>query len=64
MNIKDNDGNTPLHLAAMNGNTGIVQTLLEKGANTNAKNNRGKTASTLADEGAIKKRNKCYKCMV
>ena len=34
---KDEDRNTPLHLAALSGNLKVVQYLIKKGANINAK---------------------------
>jgi ankyrin repeat protein len=44
LHITDEDGNTLLHLAALSGrNSGTIQLLLDKGANTNAKNIRGET---------------------
>lgn len=43
VNIKDNDGDTPLHHAASNPNTAILQYLIEKGACLNVRNNCGAT---------------------
>lgn len=43
LDLKDIDGQTPLHLAASYGNTRIVRRLLLKGANRYLKNNEGKT---------------------
>ena len=47
-NAKDNNGATPLHLAAYNGHGEAVDVLLEKGADFNAKNNDGATPLHLA----------------
>ena len=45
------NGNTPLHVAALNGYTEIVRLLLEQpGIDTTRKNNDGKTALDLAQE--------------
>ena len=45
------NGNTPLHVAALNGQTEIVKLLLEQpGLDTTLKNNDGKTARDLAQE--------------
>ena len=45
------NGNTPLHVAALNGQTEIVKLLLEQpGLDTTLKNNEGKTARDLAQE--------------
>ena len=40
-NIKDNDGNTPLHVAAVSGQTEAITALLKAGANPHIKNNAG-----------------------
>jgi hypothetical protein len=44
MTITNNEGATPLHIAAFFCRTEIVKALLEKGADKNAKNSTGKTA--------------------
>ncbi len=33
INVQDKDMNTPLHLAALNGNTAMISFLVESGAN-------------------------------
>jgi ankyrin repeat protein len=43
-NLGDQDGDTPLHGAAMRGNVKLLQMLLDKGADPNAKNKLGGTA--------------------
>ena len=48
LDLKDNEGQTPLHLAASYGNTRIVRRLLLKGANRYLKNNEGKTPERIA----------------
>jgi ankyrin repeat protein len=44
VNAKDNNGMTPLHLAALNGHTDTAVLLLKNGANVNAKTISGSTA--------------------
>ncbi|WP_341815111.1 ankyrin repeat domain-containing protein [Wolbachia endosymbiont (group A) of Chalcis sispes] len=44
INAKDKNGNTSLHLAAMNGKIDVAKVLLKHNADVNAKNNEGKTA--------------------
>jgi ankyrin repeat protein len=46
---RDNDGNTPLHIAAMSGETGVVKLLIKAGADRSVTNNEGVTASHLCD---------------
>lgn len=43
-NVKNQDGNTPLHLAVQNEYLEVVDLLLQKGAFVNARNNLGNTA--------------------
>lgn len=42
-NIRDEEGNTPLHIAALFGQTEIMELLIQKGADVNAGNNDGAT---------------------
>lgn len=49
INSIDADGNTPLHIAAKNGNVHICQLLIVEGANKNAINNSGETPLNLAN---------------
>jgi len=44
MKITNNEGSTPLHIAAFLCRTEIVQALLDKGADKNALNKAGRTA--------------------
>ncbi|KAI8851703.1 ankyrin repeat-containing domain protein, partial [Chytridium lagenaria] len=48
LDIPDKDGNSALHMAADNGNIGILQCLVELGASYEVKNNDGKTPIALA----------------
>jgi len=41
--VKDNDGNTVLHLAAERGDEVVVHLLLDRGADVKAKDNHGST---------------------
>ena len=45
-------GFTALHGAAIRGANSVIQFLVEKGANLEAKDRRGRTAFTIAQEGA------------
>lgn len=47
----DMDGNTALHLAALNGILPCVERLVLRGANISLQNNEGQTCSDLADRG-------------
>jgi ankyrin repeat protein len=51
-NASNGIGFTALHGAAIRGANSIIQYLVEKGARINAKDKRGRTAFTVADEGA------------
>ncbi len=53
LNVKDNDGNTPLFFAIKTNNTRAMKRLLKLGADVNAKNNNGDTPLICA----VKKRN-------
>lgn len=48
INAKDNEGNTPLHIAAEWANANLAQYLINQGANVKAKNNSGKTPLDFA----------------
>ncbi|MGL9718325.1 MAG: ankyrin repeat domain-containing protein [Wolbachia sp.] len=48
INVKNEDGNTPLHFTAMKGKVDIAKILLKHNADVNAKNNEGKTALDCA----------------
>ena len=50
VNMAAHGGYTPLHLAASNGQVGIMKLLLAHGADASAKTEDGKTASNLAVE--------------
>ncbi|KAJ3690587.1 hypothetical protein LUZ61_019751 [Rhynchospora tenuis] len=44
VNERDNEGNTPLHCASMNGSSDIIRELIKVGADKTLINNEGKTA--------------------
>jgi len=49
-NARQERGFVPLHDAAMNGNTALVELLLKHGARADAKTDDGKTARDMATE--------------
>lgn len=51
MNVKNEEGMTPLHCAVNAENVDLVKVLVEHGADVKLKNNQGETAAELA--GAI-----------
>ncbi|BAO99930.1 ankyrin repeat-containing protein [Wolbachia endosymbiont of Cimex lectularius] len=55
VNAKDKNGNTPFHLAAINGKIDVVKVLLKYNADVNAKNNEGRTALCYATEHNYRK---------
>lgn len=48
INSKDNEGNTPLHLACLHHNSTLIEALLGEGADPNSQNNSGTTPFMLA----------------
>jgi ankyrin repeat protein len=48
IDAQDNEGNTPLHVAATNGHGRIVRLLMDHGADSSIINRQGFTASDLA----------------
>ena len=54
IDVKDDNGLTPLMCATRNGHLNVVQYLIKEGANPNIKNNEGKTALDLAEENGCK----------
>jgi ankyrin repeat protein len=48
LNIQDNDGNTLLMFAAIDGDSWLARRLLSDGVRTDVKNKAGQTAATLA----------------
>lgn len=55
VDVQDDEGNTPLHLAAQNNQLAIVEALVTAGANLAAKNDQGETPSQSAEScGALK----------
>lgn len=56
---KNNEGNTPLHIAAMiSKDTDILKQLLKAGADKTLKNNYGESALELAEQNELFKKNK------
>ena len=54
LNIQDREGNTPLHLALLNGeDEKLIQVLVENGANIYLKNNNNKSVLELAKESNV-----------
>ncbi|CAB0029932.1 unnamed protein product [Trichogramma brassicae] len=54
VNVQDNDGNTPLHLALTRGHKLTLSLLLEQGADANAANNKGETPLHIICKGQFK----------
>jgi len=54
LNIKNNDGHTPLMIASLNNNLEVVRNLLQSRANPNIKDDQGYTAFNLATNPEIK----------
>jgi ankyrin repeat protein len=52
-NIKNKDGETPLHVASKKGDTGAVKILLRNNANVNAKTNRGEISLHFAANAQV-----------
>ena len=50
INLSNEEGNTPVHSAIINGNLTIIKSLIDAGACINIKNNRGDTALNTAME--------------
>ncbi len=48
VNARDNDGGTPLHMAAAEGHKDVAELLLANKAEVNAKDNDGRTPLHLA----------------
>ena len=48
-NVRDPDGDAPLHIAAEQCRADLAELLLKHGADPNAKNNEGKTPADLAN---------------
>ncbi len=53
INGVNKDGNMPIHIAVIKGNTNMVRLLLNNGAIFNAKNNAGRTPEELSNEHNI-----------
>ena len=50
INIKNNQGDTPLHIAVRNNNENMIEMLIESGANVNIKNNNGERVEYYSDD--------------
>jgi ankyrin repeat protein len=50
-NVRDSDGNTPLHLALMDGHVEVAEILLDIGVDVNARNNYNTIPLHLASQG-------------
>jgi len=55
VNIRDEDWNTPLHIAAKKGNVEFVEFLVNQGAVTTAKNKSGQTPKDIATKLTLEK---------
>ena len=60
VNVQDNSGDTPLHIAARNGRTAVVEVLLKNGASTSIVNKKNQTA---LDTAAVHGNLECFKSM-
>jgi ankyrin repeat protein len=54
VSVEDNQGRTPLHLAAISGSVDTVRVLLEHGANVGAEDNNGRTAFQIASDASMR----------
>jgi ankyrin repeat protein len=50
LDVRDNEGKTPFHLAVASGNINIVRLLIENGVELNVKDKKGKTPLFYAKE--------------
>eukprot|EP00755_Sulcionema_specki_P001899 Sspe_Gene.26422::Locus_10936_Transcript_1_1_Confidence_1.000_Length_1225::g.26422::m.26422 len=55
VNARNNDGSTPLHLAACDGKIEVVRLLVELGADVEARNDRGENPSRVASLPEVKR---------
>lgn len=60
INLRDNNGNTPLMYACTRGNIQIVSILLKNGANASLKNNNGWNAYMITDYFHLRNENEKY----